>query len=519
MHLDSMPNVFNSTHQMPVPITKPHFQSSDLSVEDGKLLAAPRSEKRRSAVISQELVGLVCLALDVACWLAAYLLMVRLRHLTTVFGPDGATLGVSHSVCLVQLTVLVASLFIVGGYDRRTNLLSLGYMSEHCIAVLAAGIIGGLLIYAGAAYTQNLRPSRGVFLSSLALFAPLSLITRRHLGAWLHARLARSYFVVLGSGERAGHFYRSYLSSTNRESLRFVDPAPSLGDRCPIFDAANAGPMRIEAEPREHLTALARHSSGIIVTDSPHLLPADLVDWLTRLHYQETPVYTLATFYERHWRRVPVYAIDPAWPLEVNSQLTNTSPYSHAKRLFDSVAAGLGLLVLSPALVVIGLLIAVESRGPVLFRQERIGRNREPFSLCKFRTMHVRPPGEEGALYTATNDPRITRIGHWLRRLRLDELPQLWNVFKGDMSLIGPRAEWDRLVNGYEKSIPYYHFRHLVKPGITGWAQVNYPYGASVEDAVQKLKYDLYYIRHYSLRLDAMIVLKTLHIMMWGKGQ
>ena len=151
----------------------------------------------------------------------------------------------------------------------------------------------------------------------------------------------------------------------------------------------------------------------------------------------------------------------------------------------------------------------LESGRPVFFCQTRIGRNRRPFSLCKFRSMYVRAPGEEGSLYTGTKDARITRVGAYLRKLRLDEVPQLWNVLKGDMSLIGPRAEWDRLVDRYEKAIRCYHFRHLVKPGITGWAQVNYPYGASEEDALQKLKYDLYYIRRYSLRLDAMIVLKN----------
>jgi lipopolysaccharide/colanic/teichoic acid biosynthesis glycosyltransferase len=113
----------------------------------------------------------------------------------------------------------------------------------------------------------------------------------------------------------------------------------------------------------------------------------------------------------------------------------------------------------------------------------------------------------------------VTRAGRWLRKLRLDELPQLWNVLKGDMSLIGPRAEWIRCSEQYEKRIPFYHFRHLVKPGITGWAQVNYPYGESDEDTGEKLQYDLYYIRHYSLKLDAMIVLKTVHTMLFGKGR
>jgi lipopolysaccharide/colanic/teichoic acid biosynthesis glycosyltransferase len=124
-----------------------------------------------------------------------------------------------------------------------------------------------------------------------------------------------------------------------------------------------------------------------------------------------------------------------------------------------------------------------------------------------------------GADYTQENDERVTIMGRFLRATRLDEVPQLWNVLKGDMSLIGPRAEWLKLVEDYEKDIPCYHFRHLVKPGITGWAQVNYPYGASVEDTLRKLEYDLYYIRYFSFVLDASIVLKTIQVMLFGKGR
>ena len=162
----------------------------------------------------------------------------------------------------------------------------------------------------------------------------------------------------------------------------------------------------------------------------------------------------------------------------------------------------------------------MESARPTTFRQSRVGREGHIFTTCKFRTMFMRDLNEDATdLYTRDNDPRVTRTGSWLRKLRLDELPQLWNVFKGDMSLIGPRAEWTKCAERYEQIIPFYHFRHLVKPGITGWAQVNYPYGESDEDAVEKLQYDLYYIRHYSLKLDAMIVLKTVHTMLFGKGR
>ena len=167
----------------------------------------------------------------------------------------------------------------------------------------------------------------------------------------------------------------------------------------------------------------------------------------------------------------------------------------------------------------IALLIWIREGRPIFFQQERIGRDEKPLIVSKFRTMRLGTTKENEDIYTREGDPRITPLGRWLRKLRLDELPQLWNVFKGDMSLIGPRAEWSKCAERYERTIPFYHFRHLVKPGITGWAQVNYPYGESDRDAVEKLKYDLYYIRHYSLKLDAMIVLKTVHTMLFGKGR
>jgi lipopolysaccharide/colanic/teichoic acid biosynthesis glycosyltransferase len=200
-------------------------------------------------------------------------------------------------------------------------------------------------------------------------------------------------------------------------------------------------------------------------------------------------------------------------------QLARISPYHYLKRLFDLAFSSVALILSSPVIAVVTLLNFWQNGRPVLFRQVRVGRESEPFTILKFRTMSHPPTDEVDDIYTREADPRITKLGRWLRKLRLDELPQLWNVLRGDMSLIGPRAEWTKCSERYEKKIPFYHFRHLVKPGITGWAQVNYPYGESDEDAIEKLKYDLYYIRHYSLKLDAMIVLKTLHVMLFGKGR
>ena len=184
-------------------------------------------------------------------------------------------------------------------------------------------------------------------------------------------------------------------------------------------------------------------------------------------------------------------------------------------RAADLAIAVIGLVVASPILLLAAIAIRLESRGPVLYRQPRVGRQGVIFELFKLRTMRL---AQDGARSTAKGDKRITRVGGFLRASRLDELPQLWNVLRGDMSMIGPRAEWDLLVADYEKQIPCYHFRHLVRPGITGWAQVNYPYGANLDDTLRKLEYDLYYIRHYSFQLDAAIALKTIHVMLFARG-
>jgi lipopolysaccharide/colanic/teichoic acid biosynthesis glycosyltransferase len=274
----------------------------------------------------------------------------------------------------------------------------------------------------------------------------------------------------------------------------------------------------------------------VILAEAAGKLTPALLERLVRTQFQRTRVYTLESFYETHWRYVPLDAIDPVWPLQTGFQLARMSPYHYLKRLGDIGLSAALLVLCSPLIGLIALAVWLRNGRPVIFTQERVGRDDERFTVYKFRTMGNRAAGAELSvngselsgnageereedLYTHEGDPRITGIGRALRKFRLDELPQLWNVLRGEMSLIGPRAEWTKCVERYEKKIPFYHFRHLVKPGITGWAQVNYPYGESEEDALEKLKYDLYYIRHYSLKLDAMIILKTVHTMLFSRGR
>ena len=182
------------------------------------------------------------------------------------------------------------------------------------------------------------------------------------------------------------------------------------------------------------------------------------------------------------------------------------------KRTFDLVLSLAGLALLLPLLLAVALWVKFDSHGPVLFRQERVGRRGRRFRIFKFRTM--REGSERGGDLTRDNDARITRVGRFLRRFSVDELPQLINVLRGEMSLVGPRPERPEFVEDLQKNIPFYFIRHVVKPGITGWAQVNFRYGSSKEDAMEKLRFDLYYIRFYSPVLDLEIVLKTvLHVL------
>jgi exopolysaccharide biosynthesis polyprenyl glycosylphosphotransferase len=450
------------------------------------------------------------LFLDVVSWLAIYRLAGWLRY-----DAFYATPFQFFIINLIQLGVIVTALYFVGGYDRTVEKLTLSYAAEHILAVTAAALVSAMLIYSAATFDQTMKPSRGVLLLSFAIFLPVSLAYRRWIRQYVVTSSASRSFLVIGGGATAARFYEAYRNSPNGQQLEFVD----VNDERVGLPIAEEGSPIVQGDLAAKLTNPGKCYSGIILAEKASSLSTQLLERLVHAQFQETRVYTLESFYETQWRYLPLGIIDPFWPLQSGFQLARTSPYHYLKRLFDVVASATALIICAPLFVLVPLLIWLEDGSPVFFRQERVGRDGRRFILFKFRTMRSRSDEADGDIYTRKGDRRVTSAGRWLRKLRLDELPQLWNAFKGDISLIGPRPEWSKCAERYEQTIPFYHFRHLVKPGITGWAQVNYPYGESDEDAVEKLKYDLYYIRHYSLKLDAMIVLKTLYTMLFGKGR
>jgi sugar transferase (PEP-CTERM system associated) len=223
------------------------------------------------------------------------------------------------------------------------------------------------------------------------------------------------------------------------------------------------------------------------------------------------------TFYERVSGKILLEDLRPSWVI-FSSGFTASPLVRLLKRLEDLCLASLGLLLTLPVMAVLAVLIKLDSRGPALFTQERLVQDGKAFTLFKFLSMFVEAEAATGPVFAGAHDPRVTRLGRFLRATRLDELPQLFNVLQGSMSIVGPRPERPFFVEQFAKEIPYYTQRLSVKPGVTGWAQVNYPYGATLEDAVEKLRLDLFYIKNMSLFLDLLIILKTVKIALLCHG-
>ncbi len=418
---------------------------------------------------------------------------------------------------VVPPAILAVGFAIIGGYKSRKDMASLRYAADHVMACIAGFIIAAVFVYIVTSYSSPLNPSRGIFLIAAAGFCVLTLGHRRLLWFSLRRVRAQRSFLVVASPERAARFLQAFQFNGQQQQLEFVALDPELVGMeiaepgSPKFESSISDlPQRLHSHPE-------RVHEGIIVALEGNQVPESVLHFLATVHFQDMPVYSVQAFYEAYWEKMPVHLLTPTWPLQAGFHLVKHSAFAAAKRGGDALAASVLLVLLSPVLALVALAVRMDSCGPVIFRQTRVGQHRRPFTLYKFRTMHT--GSEEKGMYTEKKDPRVTRVGKFLRVSRLDELPQLVNVLRGDMSLIGPRAEWIKCVEEYEDVIPHYHFRHLVRPGITGWAQVNYPYGAGVADAVEKLMYDLYYIRNFSLGLDMAVVLKTVHVMLFGRGR
>lgn len=406
---------------------------------------------------------------------------------------------------------LAVAVYLVDGYNERTDMLSLDYTSLHAIAVAAATVATLLVTFAVIPAEYPLQGSRLVIITGFAAALPMTLGYRRFFHLRRLQRQRRRHLLYIGPrasceafrDECARHaFDRKIIFSVADESLEPPMSPQSLHVRpfAESLAAIRQGEIDVEA---------------IVLPEPSYMLRPEVSQSLVELYFTGVPTYTLELFHQTYWRKIPLHRLNQTWLFQEGFQMAREPVFVRLKRLCDLFIAASGLLLFGPIIALCALAVRISDGGPAFFRQRRVGKNRTRFTLIKLRTMRPTPPGSP----PPPDAERITALGRFLRATRLDEFPQLWNVLRGEMSLIGPRAEWENLVADYERRIPCYHFRHLVKPGITGWAQVNHPYGATLDNTVRKLEYDLYYIRHFSFVLDASIVLKTIHIMLFGKGR
>jgi sugar transferase (PEP-CTERM system associated) len=300
---------------------------------------------------------------------------------------------------------------------------------------------------------------------------------------------------------------------------------PNLHLRVAGFvDAGQNGDFRhkglsVVGTPRQLSEQVERHDAKLVVLAGELNGDADLVNTLVGLRLKGVEVMDLPDFYEAATGQIPIQHVEDRWFLHARGfELLHRPEMQKVKRLFDVLAASFGFVLSLPLMVLVAALVKIESRGPALFRQERTGKDGKAFEILKFRSMSSDAEKGTGPVWASRKDDRITRVGRFLRLTRLDEIPQFINILRGDMSFIGPRPERPYFVEQLKKEIPYYAFRHAVRPGLTGWAQVKYRYGASTEDAVEKLKYDLYYVKNMSFGLDLRIMVKTLKVVLFARG-
>ena len=392
----------------------------------------------------------------------------------------------------------------MGLYHPKQRLRLEGVLIRLGVAVALASVCAGLV-----ALLWPPRIAVSVWISSAVLTLLLLGAVRSGFSKFLDRGAFRRRVLVYGAGHRAGSILNLRRRSDQR-GFKVVAFLTTGGDRSTIEDE------RVVSLDATLLGYARQHDIDEIVVAMDERRREFPVKDLLECKFAGIEVIDLLNFMERETGKVKVDLLNPAWL--IFSEGFAERRFQSLSRGFDLLAALLLTLVFLPVMAVVAVAILLEDGRPVLYRQRRVGFRGRPFVLYKIRSMVKNAEADGRAQWAGDSDSRVTRVGRVIRKLRFDELPQLFNVILGDMSLVGPRPERPEFVEGLVDRIPYYHERHSVTPGITGWAQLNYPYGSSEQDALEKLQFDLYYVKHRSLMFDLMVLLQTVEVVLWGKG-
>ncbi len=454
---------------------------------------------------------------------------------------------------LVVVDICILTLAMYGGYvirhSARTLSLSLDLAFEKANPFLVVAVMSHVAfayVHGLYARTQPDHPMRLLLSVAFAIGGSTAWLMFLQFfvpGYWI-GRVVLAIQVPLCIAALYGWrllYFRSNLSRLPKRRLALVGPAPLIAQFIQEAAAPLATRYRIHAVcPTQPPSAVAPMAlppgaascaSVADLLDDPQLeavafrfqdpgLGDAEIQALLHRACEGLEISDLVTLFKGVTGKVPLRYLDPLWLLSYAGIQGGPTPgYLKIKRLLDLVVASLALFMALPVMIPLAVLVRLDSRGPVLFRQERLGRFRRPFLCLKFRTMVDRAEEQTGPVWSAPHDPRITRVGRWLRQLRLDELPQLINVIRGDMSLIGPRPIRAHFADQISRRMPLYELRFALKPGLTGWAQVNHPYADSDGAQMEKFEYELFYIQNASLFLDGLILLMTLRTLFERKGQ
>lgn len=439
------------------------------------------------------------LLLAIGCLICAYLLRFGSVESLNMLWGGGVIRVFSY------LIIVVCSSYFFALYDYQEFSSRKFILQRVGFATLASFLILSAVFY----MLPSMRFWRGVLLLVMLLYGAaqigLRLLVRQFSGASLFA----SRILIVGAGELAQQVFDIVPKSLNIHSfVRFIsctDKKPAVNPELIVGNINQLNEILHDYRPQKLILSLTERRGNLPLKEIMHckLRGVDVVD--------------ATTYYEQIMGCLMVENMQPS--TFIYTQRFRMTPFMRSyKRLFDLILSVLGLVIVSPILPVIAIAVKIDSPGPVFYKQLRVGEREIEYFVYKFRTMAQNAESNTGAVWAQKNDPRVTRLGKLLRKTRLDEIPQLYNVLKGDMSFIGPRPERMAFVERLKETIPFYSTRHFVKPGVTGWAQVCYPYGASDEDALEKLRYDLYYIKNYSILLDFRIILDTIRVVTSGFG-
>ena len=445
----------------------------------------------------------------VAALLASEFLLIYLCYVAATF----AFLRLDAQVFLVDdngwLRIFIVTLCLIVGiyfHDLYSNFrVRLRDLIQYSIVVAGAAFLAeALLSY--LKLPQWVLPARPMIAGS-GLTVIILLVWRMHFVGVLLKVMPSERVIFLGISPIVQEIVAELEKHPEKglTTLGFLDDSGSshglrlgaLTDLCEVLE--RLGPDRI-------VVALTERRSNLPVMR------------LLELRLSGIRIEDVLSTYEAVFERISTRVLRPSQLIFSSTELGPNPRRVALQSIYSMTAAAIATLIAAPLMLCVAVLIRLTSPGPALFRQQRVGKNDRLFTLYKFRSMVTDAEAQSGAVWAKRDDPRITPVGRWLRRLRLDELPQLFNVLRGEMSIVGPRPERPEFVTELEKCIPYYRHRHCIKPGITGWAQINHKYGDTIEDTIVKLEYDLYYIKNLAPALDAVIMFRTAKVMLLSRG-